>query len=370
VIPENSQLPLDHKRLNVGNLLKAHPEFVPAKEIISQFVKTTEAERVEFREITGDVVVIGYAHARPRPIRIIALPCGEAGHILKLVKLRNEALAWEHRHGPSISPDSLETSEQGFWMSAGGVIRQIAVCDDGLEASPWLAVRQDSLVTIFRPAFDQVALAAKEVTARRFPLSRLNAHPVASLTRASHGSEKYVDMSFNPWYTRQFIAIDILGQWSIWSVGGKPHSSVTLPLVAGKSGNIKDAYEMNSLPGIPAPVRQDGWYRALWISNLSTIVIIGRREIVVFDIKARPKRLRSLQLRSERILDAKRSPADHSHLFVLTTSRVLWVKVAPSGHKESEDHGASIILSQRHFRDSSDASLKLCMLNRAPGTLN
>jgi RNA polymerase I-specific transcription initiation factor RRN6 len=316
---------------------------------------------------TGNILALGYAAARPKLSRIIALPCGEAGHILKLVRLRKQALAWGNRGGPSISLYSLDTSDQGFWMSTGGAIRQIGVCDSGNEPSPWLAVRQDTLITIFRPTLGQVRpVAVPNTSTGIFPPSRLSVNPVASLSTERHGSDIFVDMSFNPWYTRQFILIDKLGRWSIWSVEGKSQLS-TANLVPGKSGSINDGHEIDVLSDVPAPESGDGWHQALWISNLSTIAVCGRNQIAIFDMKARPIRLRSIGLKSERILDTKKSPAGHNHLFVLTNSRIIWVEVKPSGDNESEEPGARVILSQRHFRDSCDNSLKLCILQRDPG---
>jgi RNA polymerase I-specific transcription initiation factor RRN6 len=372
VLPESSQWPSDQNRSRLRNLLKRYPECVPAEEILSQLVN--KAALNEVPEIVGDVVAISYATRRSRPMRIIALPCGEAGHILKLIRLRKQVHAWEHQNGPSISPDSLETSDEGFWMSTGGAIRQIAVCDDAFESSALLAVRQDTLITILHPKFGKVLpLAARNTTTRTFPPSRLSPNPVASLKPAIYGSGNYADVSFNPWYTRQFITVDTLGHWSTWSMEGRPQAGTLLPLVAGKSGNIKDGHETSMSSGASILESSDGWHRALWMCNISTIVVIGSRDIVPFDIssagrKARPTRLRCISLRSEQILDAKRSPSNQSHLFLLTTSRVLWVQVAPSGDNEREDPGAKILLSQRHFRDLSNASLRLSVLNRAPGT--
>ena len=53
-----------------------------------------------------------------------------------------------------------------------------------------------------------------------------------------------------------------------------------------------------------------------------------------------------------------------SHIFVLTSTRVFWVEVTASGeHDHARNHGAKIILSTRHFRDTTDNTLKLSILS-------
>ncbi|EPE27311.1 hypothetical protein GLAREA_03226 [Glarea lozoyensis ATCC 20868] len=362
-LPQTTQLPSVESKFQLKKILKANPDFVLAKDILSTLVKFEKLGLSNPPDRSGNILATGYADSPSKNSRFIALPCGEAGHILKLVRLRKQALAWGSRSGPSISLDSTHGSDEAFWMGTGGVIRQIAVCDDSIEASPWLAVRQDTLITVFYPTFGKPYSVRKGVPAGTFPLSRLNANPVASMATVRHDSEIYIDISFNPWYNRQFILIDTLGRWSVWNIEGNPKSSrLSVQLVADKTGSIHHDSELDAISSVPARESTDGWYKAFWISDLSTIANIDRSQIVIIDLKGQPKHLRSIKLKSERILDTKKNPADHNQLFVLTSSRIILVHVTPAGDGEGEEPGARIILSQRHFRDSLDRTLRLCIV--------
>ncbi|RDL39034.1 uncharacterized protein BP5553_03374 [Venustampulla echinocandica] len=350
----------DRPKPQLKRLLKTYPEAVPGNEIASSLSKFSSLSQPEPLGDSGSLLAIGRAAYSRNPSRIIALPCGEAGHVLRLIRLRAETRGWESQTSPNISLFHLDLSDQGYWMSTGGTIRQIVFSDDD-ESSTWLAVRQTTITTIFRPAFGQLQPAfVPSSSARIYPSSRLSANPVAFITAEKTQLQCHADISFNPWYCRQFILIDSSGHWCIWNIEYQQTRSSPQDLVAGKSGSIDDDCSVDSILEPSSANNLDGWYRALWVGDINTIAICSRRSIVIFDLKARPTRLRSIELppiSSNRIIDIKRSLENQAYLFVLTTSQIIWIEVTPAGEEGSS--GAKILLSYRHFRDVSDETLRL-----------
>lgn len=294
------------------------------------------------------------------------MSCGGAGHVLRLIRPRTESRGWGKQSGASLSVLDPNSPEVGYWLGDGGTIHQVASADDEYGPGTWFAVRQASVITIFRPIYGRLHNPAVHPNGdpRPFLPSRLNPNPVAVLRTERANSLGYMDFSFNPWYARQFAVVDPMGFWSIWDIE-KPHGKGSSEiLVPGRSGQVF---------AVPDPVLKvssddhaDGWYRVLWACNVSTIVVCNRRFLTVFDVKGIPTRLESGETLTGSgtnwILDIKRSAVNMNSLFVLTTSRVFWVEVIPLGEEKDNQNisaGARVILSYRHFRDPNDETLKL-----------
>lgn len=326
----------------------------------------------DFSSDTGPLLVIGKAtdsnrlsgHFTPP---IAATPCGESGHVLRLIRLRTQKYAWDKKNGPNLSLLEPDHWDQGYWMGSGGTIRQIAYAEDGSGSSTWFAVRQSNMATIFRPCFGPAHPAHVPITsARKYPASRLNANPVAALSTAKSGLKDFMDFSFNPWYPRQFAVIDSIGSWSLWDIEGNKNRHSVQTLTAGKSSNFYDNHQSDSTSKQSSPEYTDDWHRVLWVCDISTLVVANRRRIAVYDIKARPALLRNINLSTasspDWILDIKRSPKNPSHLFALTATRVFWIAAVPAGEGNGVRSGAKILLSWRHKRDPNDKSMRLTLV--------
>lgn len=363
--PTSNGKPSDLPKSHLKRFVKECPELFPANDILSSLVKYEPKIEAEVPTHSGTLLATGGIYVRKRRSKLIALPCGEAGHILRIVRIQTRSRGWggrRGRNGPSIQHQYLHSTDQGYWMGTGGTIRQILFSGDENQSTSWLAVRQDSVTTIFRPSYGELQMAlVQDSTMRAFRASPLQANPIVSLGIAKTGSQSHVDISFNPWYTRQFIVVDLLGNWSIWDVESHLRG---VRLVAGRSGNVSDGHEPDPLLK-QSPSDEDGWHCACWISDIATIAVCNRQTIAIFNVKAEPTRLRSIDLSksfSGHIIDVKRSVTDQSHLFVLTTSRIIWIEVTPPGEGDQDQTGARIILSYRHFRNANDETLRLVPL--------
>ncbi|KAI9643915.1 hypothetical protein NHQ30_007266 [Ciborinia camelliae] len=372
-IPGNGKVGLTIAHTQQRWLTKRRPETFPGG-ILAANISKDYPDATFQRSKTSTLMAIGGAAdanhtSGPRIALILAIPCGEAGHVLKLVKPRPEKLGWESQNGVRLSLMGVANSDEGHWFGTGGTILQIASVDDGNELSTWFAVRQAAMTTIFRPVFRKlpkpfIAPAGHTAT---YPPSCLDANPIATLTCKQSASEEHVDVTFNPWYPRQFAIVDRAGQWSSWDIEGRQKKRSDFEILSGKTAHIYDDFGDN--PAIPAyklPGDVGDWHRILWAGSVNTMVVANRRHLGIFDTKSKPTRLSSYtfntSLLKDWILDIKRSTVDLGHLFVLTTTRIFWLEVIPAGENGlNMESGVKVILSHRHYRTATDETMKLAM---------
>lgn len=360
-------------------IVKARPEVYPANTIASTLAKSSVAQR-EYPPSYGQLIAIGGAvdadrRSGNRAHSVIAIPCGDAGHVLRLIRPQGEYHGWSKHSSAKLPLLDAASGDVAFWVGTGGTIRQIAVSSDEHGSGTLLATRHDFLITIFRPMYHKHPVQATTPSgyAKQYPPSRLAANPVAILKPETLGSGLHADISFNPFYDRQFAVVDDAGNWSIWDTEGwtrKNARNAGLELVRGKSGGIHDGFALSSHGEGHDTV--GGWHRILWVANVSTIVVCSRSHVAAFDVKSTPSRLPGpdrLSIKTnDWILDIKRSPLNKSQIFILTTYRVFWIEViASGGQKGPRDAGIRVILSYRHFRDVSDETLSLTVLHEEDG---
>ncbi|KAG4432629.1 hypothetical protein IFR05_011882 [Cadophora sp. M221] len=357
-------------------LSKTLPETVPARTIASNLVKGSWEASSQASKYLGSLLAIGRAHdpERVSGIRrpqILVVPYGAAGHILRLVKPRIETRGWGKSSGARLSLLNLDSLDAGHWIGTGGTIRQIIAADGEDDKESWFAVRQATVVTLFRPIYGK--LHTTPVPSAGYPTfapSMLNANPVASLTAQRTGSKTHSDAAFNPWFSRQFAVADTLGYWSIWELETQYNNSTTASevLVPKKTGGIYDGQVDEESSEAPDLGHFDGWYRILWACNLSTVVVCNRRHIAVFDLKSKTAPLGRGNIfpagNTDWILDIQRCTTDMNYVYVLTTARIFWIEIIPAGERSDDqvEVGCRIILSHLHFLSPDDETLKLAPL--------
>ncbi|DAA73662.1 TPA_exp: Uncharacterized protein A8136_4096 [Trichophyton benhamiae CBS 112371] len=163
---------------------------------------------------------------------------------------------------------------------------------------------------------------------------------------------------------RQIAVIDCAGNWSVWDLQRRQQRKAGWYAERGPNGSIRlPEYEKSSKP----IDHYDGWGAILWVCTIHQLLVCDRRNVYICRMDVRPPEQEELslglELHSEWVLDALRSPKTPSHVFILTTLRIFWVHVPPpDGSRVSQSdnsHAASILLSWRHFRDPEDISLRL-----------
>jgi RNA polymerase I-specific transcription initiation factor RRN6 len=359
-------------------LQKALPEAGPAKATITSMTKTPSPTLSAQHPST--LLAIGKASdidqtTGTRSTQIMAMVHGEAGNLLRLIKPRVEALKWNSQPDTKLRSLNPVAGEDCYWLGSGSAIQQITFGADSDGFTSWLAVLKAESITILRPIYRRVQTPSSiSVDAgKRYPPSRLSPNPILSLGNERTGARPYADVSFNPWYIRQFATVDQQGYWSVWNIEGQKRKRTTFEARPGRSGHIQD----DSSPGLGFKTHDsaDGWGRVLWAGGVSTLILCDRRNLTVFDLKAAPKRLYSPEVVHTRsidwILDMKRSPANLNHVFVLTTRQIFWLQIGEADEDQGEQigyAGVKIILSCQHFRNQEDETAKLDLLGENEGT--
>jgi RNA polymerase I-specific transcription initiation factor RRN6 len=190
--------------------------------------------------------------------------------------------------------------------------------------------------------------------------SRLDANPIAEVSVSRTGGFSHADVTFNPWYQRQFAIVDIRGKWSVWEITGRQRlQQSTWAVERVKSGSLplRDYKRKHSCP------RLDGWASIEWVHNVGSVVVSNRHSVIIYAFTDNQIPPRTVELgmakQSEWVLAVQRNPRKPSQFFVLTTTRILWFHVrALSGE---DDTSLSIYpkVSWRHFRDPEDTTLRL-----------
>ena len=358
-------------RSQLRSLLRDHPELVPAKKILSNILATEPLEVLSSNEL-GGILAIGHAtdvtriSGIRRPV-IFAMPCGAAGHILRLVRPRQETRKWGKESSAQLHLLGDSFSEQGYWKNLSGTIHQIVSSNSDSRSNTWLAMRQSTMITIFRPIYGNLSNhdPAPNDT-ETIGQSLLHANPVATISSKNGSISSHSDVTFNPWYPRQLAIIDTLGLWSIYNLEMSSQKKNNEQVMCVKSGTIHDNLSSRNFSQDVNLGHADGWHRILWVCKFSIIAVCNRYHLAIFDVESHTKRLPTPAIipigSPDWIIDIKRCLSNNSHLFVLTSSQLFWIQVIPitlQNKNKIASAGGKILLSCRHFRGPGDDSIRL-----------
>ena len=382
----SSSLQIDHSAAarihDIKELTHLYPELYPSVPLLPELVQisgainsatSTHDPAVSELLAFGKAADLDNQRSGARTVPIAAIPGGEAGEAVRLARLTHDYLGWLGHRTIGLKTPTVSRGDQGWWVGNGSPIQQLCFAETEGEPSTWLAVRYSGATTILRPLLRRspvpVTVANGPGACRKgFSSSRIDANPILTLPMEYTGGAPHADVSFNPWNERQFAIIDQQGQWTIWNIEGQHRRRHTWTTKAGPNGLIRVADD-DSKDRTAENAQEDGWGSILWAGGMCTIVVEDRRTFAVFDVKTHPKWLAAPELYivngTDWILDVKRSPVDDSHVFVVTSSRIICLRIL--GVDEDEDvknpeFGAELLFSIRHFRDQEDISLRLHLL--------
>ncbi|KZF25521.1 hypothetical protein L228DRAFT_280758 [Xylona heveae TC161] len=365
------------KKREALNLSKIHPEIVPGLELLAPLAKISEVASTvtdTYEPTSAELLAIGTAEdvdnqkSGTSTVSIAAVAGGELGETVILVHLRKEQLGWKGYKGTRLSVQTFGDGEKAPWQGDSGPVRQICFAESDGEGAGWLAVRFNTYTAILRPAFRRKFSASfafdPSVPSANHRRTQIDPNPILTLQCGETGGAPHADVTFNPWYQRQFAVIDQEGNWSIWNAEGRFWKRRTFRGDAGKKGNIFEGLDEKKL--LPNMKQTDGWARICWAANVKTIAMCTRRHFAVFNLAEQPVRLNCPELGMIRstswFLDMKRSPANGSHVFVLTSTHLYWLDVSGPEDAFDEDQGRSavkILMSWRHYRSQDDTSLQM-----------
>ena len=372
-IPRNAP---DRSRA-IADLTKEHPELAPAAFLLSDLAQTSEA----VNEVTaghdptvsellafGTAADITTGRRGLRTIPIVAVTAGAAGELIRLVRLTPTQLGWDDSGDAHLEFMTARGGEEGFWMGNGSPVQQVVFAEAEGKPGHWLAVRHHGAISILRPLLLRDAEVAASHDGGTLPLSSSRLDANHTLTLGEQNGVPFSDLCFNPWNSQEFGTIDQEGCWTIWDIDvsvdqkGKGHGTI----IQRSQGRLPDGPRQRPAS---APLIADGWNRVLWVGAKDTIAVANRRTLAVFDIGIPLKMLYVIDMdqgkEGDWLLDMKQCSLDASTLFVVTSSRIFWIRISSAGDyyefKETKP-GASILLSWDHFRDREDISLRLNIL--------
>lgn len=377
-----------YKTAQTATLVNACPELASS----SKYVRGTEARSQAIAAATysydprvSKLLALGNAsfadddRITNRTLPIAVLAWGESASSLRFTTLENKLAEGisSNIHGANVP--SVTNRESGWWTGYGTSVRQICFSDTVEETSTWMAVRFPRSTRIFRPIYHRFPVPARygddESIHDISPNSRLDPNPLVNITISMTGGYEHADVMINPMYQRQCAIVDQLGNWSVWEIQGRHQSKNT--------GNWKAI--RTSFGHLPFPDNEDedyiliqehydGWASITWVGETDKLLVCDRRNAVLYNISSDPIKLCRVELDFERnsewILDLKRSPANESHIFILTSSKIIWLNAVsrdPLHHGGDESIEISILLSWRHFRGLEDVSLQLSLLKSGDG---
>lgn len=378
---------------SIKKLTRSFPELVPGLSCFPELAQESELIRKNASRhdpATSDLFAFGKANAqrsgdrrlrtRPTKVPILAVAGGSTGDAVRLIRLAKEYIGWEKDNSPRLTNLLLQDEEQGWWFTNGSPLQQLCFAGLSGTSKARLAVRYHGAITVLEPMLHANLVPEKSrdnQNSRRakYAESRLDANPLLTITTERTGGSPHAHVSFNPWHTAQFAIIDRRGHWTLWELKQSSQLLDQKVVDAGPSGFVFDG-EVD----LPEPNAEcnsgDGWGSIMWAGDRSTLVVANRKTFSVFSIENDTKRLYVPQLfepkSADQIIDMKRSPVNFSHIFLLTSSRIFWLKVFDHHNHRGGglEPGAQILLSWVHFRDQQDSSLCLNVLDDGHGAFS
>lgn len=377
-----------HKTTQTTGLLKSCPELASSLKTIHGNEERSQAiaaatdsydPRVSKLLALGNASFVDGNHITKRTIPIAVSAWGETSSSLKFTTLENklEEKISSNIHGARVP--TITAREIGWWNGNGTSVRQICFSDTVEETSTWMAARFPRSTRIFRPLCHRTPVPARYTddgpVDNMAPNSCLDANPLVNIPVSMTGGLPHADVMFNPMYQRQVAIVDQHGNWSVWEIQGRHRSQANnnwranrtsfghLPLPDGEDKDINSIQD-----------HYDGWAAIIWVGETDKLLVCDRRNAILYSIGSDSVKMcrvdLDLEINSEWILDLKRSPANESHIFVLTSSKIIWLNVVPHDtlqHGDSERIEVAILLSWRHFRGLDDTSLRLSLLRSEDG---
>ena len=348
----------------VRSRLRDNPQCAPAAGLLPGLAlvsSTILSTASTYDPLIGSLVSFGSVTLEDKyedPRRIAALATGEGGNILRLALLNQERLSWRMDRSVWVDGLTLKEAHCGYWNEEAAPIQQLCFAQSE-DRSSLLAVRLPTRTVFFRPVYHRRAEAPDRSPFYNLPASTIDAHPILSIESDETGGFLHTDVTFNPDFQLQFALVDQSQTWSVWNIEQRrqiDHCSASCLV----RGSISPSEE-SDVDG------EDGWSRILWVAGIHMLLVCNRRHLSIISIRGGSATyLACPPMFSERsadwILDIKRHPKHRGRVFVLTSTCLVLLAVPTSSdhfNASTEEPGASIIASWRHYRGAEDFTLQM-----------
>jgi RNA polymerase I-specific transcription initiation factor RRN6 len=372
-IPEHAQN-IRNAQLSARALGRSNPEITPSLEFLPKLAVTSAAVTSIVRAYNpaiGPLLSYGsftFRDHHENPRRVVALPAGECGNILRLVALRKEKHGWGSDKSIWIEGPSIVDEESGYWMEDAAPIQQVCFAQGDMR-SAFLATRYPTKTVLFRPIYRADRTPSKRNKYYELPNSKIDAQPILEINVEQTGGVPHADVTFNPDYQRQIGIVDQKGNWSVWDIEGGRREGKSYALTCAALGTVtsQEPDHSEELEDADSITRDDGWAKILWIGDVNTILVFNRRTTGIFDIRSKAfTSLKCAELIPKRsadwILDVKPHPRNKRQFFVLTSSRLFLMAVISLNDLSNNDGataGAAVLIAWAHFQGLDDITLQL-----------
>ncbi|KAL4751544.1 hypothetical protein BDW72DRAFT_203076 [Aspergillus terricola var. indicus] len=309
-----------------------------------------------------------------RAVPIVAFASGECGNTISLRTIAHDTVELEQTTLTQLRVPTIGDHDRIEWHMDGAPIRQICFSNAQDERATFMAVRFSSTF-VFRPLYRRtpVSVPIQRTNNDVFldhQVSRLDPNFLLEISTSHTGGAVHADVKFNPWNPSQLAIVDEDGNWGVWELRNQhKRNKDNWAASCVTSGTLPWAGVEDQNAG--AHGRHDGWLAIEWAVNGNHLIVCDRRCSMLYRMEENRAYPCSMELSfnrpSEWILGTRRSTRNPSHVFILTTSQLVWFEVTPASIPVDDDIGLSLSsrLSWRHFRDSDDTTLQL-----APLTVN
>ena len=168
----------------------------------------------------------------------------------------------------------------------------------------------------------------------------------------------YADVTFNPWFPRQFAIVDQAARWRVWEFRSRESSDASCVYSFAIDEEAATKSSLN-----------DGWARLTWVCSPSVLLVATRRTVTLHDITTTPSKLEDVDVgisgTSGWVLDVLSVPSSQNRTLVLTTTHVHVISV----EDRNGEVRARSIMRIRHFKSSEDITLHLALLRDEEGEL-
>ena len=321
-------------------------------------------------------------HSSLRQTPVAALAVGASCETLLLVALNTCNFSVMDYSGLS-TPCSIPCIDNrlvGFWINSAERIHRIS-CSTNTTQRQFLVVKPSG-TTILRPILRQAPFTT-DMTPQNFKAmttlaSLIDPNPILTIAMSRTGGQPQADAAFNPKSLDSVAVVDTKGQWSIWKLKGKKARSTRIcyqaQLLCSSNLHAAAGYPLSGSHGS----NLNGWHSIRWLigtqNKANRVLVCNRRYAAVFDLDGSPLGLIDMRLGlpSERnqILEVQNSNRREDQVIVLTTSRLLIFSSTKVGLKDRDDVEPLVLLcSWNHFRDCSDMTMRINLLEVARGMI-
>ena len=307
-----------------------------------------------------------------RTVPIAAFTSGQNQNVLSLRTIEAERVVTNLEQDAAFRVPTIGNSKGVDWIFTQTPIRQIKFADSIESPGNLLAVRLLSSTAILQPIYHREAplIEPPEFTAySRSQASHIDPCVFAEIDVSQTGGFTHVDVTFNPWYLKQFAIVDERGHWSIWQLQDIVRLGNGVIPELQHSGFLPcDAVDGDEGDNLTDGVKYDTWGRIEWVKDVNTFIVCGRRNAMLYVMQGTTTTSYGLELNwqssTEWILDVKSFSSQISLVFVLTSSRILCFDF------KTADQEAQLIRPQfawLHDRDVDDLTLRLTSLTIGEG---